>query len=123
MIVEHLHQVVHIEELLGSLTGESLFDALVIQVGLQPHGKRRDERLLGHIGNLLRETQMSSRATKCVLGMVFGDTAVGRQLQGNVENLLIKEGDAQLKRVRHRHAVGLQADVVRHVRNHVNVLG
>ena len=122
MVVEHLHQVIHIEELVRSGAGERLFDALVVQVGLQPHGQRRDERLLGHVRDLLREAQVGCRTAQRVLRVLIGNAAVGGQLQRHIEHLLVQEGNAQLKGVRHGHAVGLQANVIGHVGDHVHVL-
>ena len=65
---------------------------------------------------------MRSSTAQRVLRMLVGHTALGGQLQRHVKHLLVQKRHAQLKRMRHGHAVGLQANVIRHVRHHVHVL-
>ena len=121
MLVQIPQQNIGVEEHLGGGREEHiLYDVIVVLV-LEPHAGRHGEAQLLLLGDLVGQMARGCLAHR-VLGVVFIDPQLGGDRGGYVEHFLIEEGNAQLQRVRHAHAVSLEQDVADHPCIDVDVL-
>ena len=87
----------------------------------QPVDDRHREAHLGTGGPLIGQRLVGSVAEYLLVAVLVDAVAVGNVL-GELHDLAIQEGHAQLQRVRHTHLVGLEQNVAREPHVHVQVL-
>ena len=121
MVVEHLHELGCVEELLGPRGGEVLLHVVVVFLLAQPELERDREALLGARCPFVGQNAVGGVAHHLLVPVLVHAEACGNVL-GELHDLLVQERDAQLERMRHAHLVGLEQDVTGQPHVHIEIL-
>ena len=121
MIVEQLHQLFTVEELLGKISLEVFLHVVVILLLTQPEFDGHREALLGARSPLIRQATVGSVTQHLLVAVLVHTEARGHMLR-ELHDLLVQERHAQLQRVRHAHLVGLEQNVARQPHIHIQIL-
>ena len=121
MLVQQLHKLFRHEELRSLGAQKRLFHLVIVLFFAQPRGKRAGETQFRLVEHALRQMTRRRAAQRNLL-VVVACAILRRNGQRQLKHFAVQKRNAQLKRMRHGHAVGLQNDVVNHPRLDVYIL-